>query len=152
MVPDARCLTSLAGLDNDQVETDRQPRQRCPVRQLAPIEQPVCGEAQTRPFPVVDGLLAKPEAPRCPPAHLHDDEIGRRTRVDRHEIELMAADMDVPGQDGPTGLEQSDEDQRFGGVTCLLCLGPCRDADRAFHGPMVTTLAALARIGGCTAR
>src|SRR6476469_4725302 len=98
------------------------------------------------PLPVIDALLCQTETARRPPAHFDDDERARRTRVDRHEIELMAPDMDVPGQDGPTGLDQPGEDQRFGGVTCLLSLRPGREADRTFHAPMVTMEAALARI------
>ena len=88
-------------LDHDQVEPDRQPRQVDAVGQHASIEQAVRRHPDVRPLAVVDGLLRQPEAPRRAPADLDDHERGRRTRVDRHEIELVAADMDVPGQDGP---------------------------------------------------
>ena len=44
---------------------------------------------------------ARPKPAGAPPADLDDDERRRRARVDRHEVELVAADMDVPGQDGP---------------------------------------------------
>src|SRR5206468_8137272 len=87
---------------------------------------------------------------RRPPAHFDDDERARRTRVDRHEIELVTPDMDVPGQDGPTGLEQSAEHQRFGGVTCLLSARPCRSGDRTFHADILTTRPAPSHIAVCT--
>ena len=64
-------------------------------------------------------------------------ERRRRTRVDRHEIELVATDMDVPGHDGPTGSQETDQDQRFGGVTCLLSSGPSRRDGRAIHTAMM---------------
>lgn len=90
---------------------------------------------------MIDGLLGKPERARLPPADLDDDECRRRTRVDRHEVELEAADMDVPGQNGPTRSHETDQDQRFGGVTCLLSSGPSRRDDRAIHAAMMATVA-----------
>ena len=117
VVPDPGLSSTLARFDDGEVEADRQPGQSHAVGQHAPVEQAVRGKAKTGPLAMIDRLLTETEAARCPPADFDDHEAGRRTRVDRHEIELMAADMDVPGQDAPTGLEQSDEDQRFGGVT-----------------------------------
>ena len=88
-----------------------------------------------RPLAVVDGLLRQPEAPRRSPADLDDHERGRRTRVDRHEIELVTADMDIPGRTVQPDAEKADQDQQFGGVTCLLGGGPGgAGAGRAFHG------------------
>jgi hypothetical protein len=151
MVADPRSRTGAdVWFHGHEVNPDGQSRRGASIGQTI-LDQPPDGRPKVTPLAMVECLLGEPEVTAAPPADLDDDEGRRRARVDRHEIELVATDMDVPGQDGPTGLEQSDEDQRFGGVTCLLCLGPCRDADRAFHGPMVTALAALARIGGCTA-
>jgi hypothetical protein len=50
---------------------------------------------------MVHGLLGQAERPAGPPADLHDDERARRARVDRHEVKLVATDMDVPGQHDP---------------------------------------------------
>jgi hypothetical protein len=146
VMPDPRLPSPFTGLNDDQIEPDRQPRYDGTAGQHAPIEQPVRREPDARALAVIHGLLAEAETARRPPTHFDDDERARRTRVDRHEIELVASDMDVPGQDGPTGLEQSTEDQRFGGVTCLLGLRPGRDPDRTFHGATVTVSSARTRI------
>ena len=151
VMPDPRLPSPFSGLHDDQVETDRQPRHDGTAGQHTPIKQAVRREPDARALAMIDGLLAEAETARRPPTHFDDDERARRTRVDRHEIELVASDMDVPGQDGPTGLEQSNEHQRFGGVTCLLGLRSSRDPDRAFHGAMVTRGPARTRIGACTA-
>jgi hypothetical protein len=142
MMPDPRVPSPFAWLDDHQIEPDREPGDRSPAGQDAQIEQPIRGQLHPRALAVIDRLLADPEAARRPPTHFHDDERARRTRVDRHEIELVATDMDVPGQDGPTSLQQPDDDERFGGVTCLLRQRPCRGGDRTFHADMVPNASA----------
>lgn len=126
MVTDPRLPSPVARLDHDEVEPEWQSRDGVAVRERAAIEQPVRRLSDSGSLAVIDRLLGKPEAARAPPADLDDDERGRWTRVDRHEIELMAADMDVPGQDGPTSLDQPVQDQRFGGITRQLGRGPGR--------------------------
>ena len=49
--------------------------------------------------------------------------VGRRRRrriAEQVEIELVATDMDVPGQDGPACFAQPSSDQILGGVTRQL--------------------------------
>ena len=60
---------------------------------------------------------ASPKSRRRAPADLDDHERRRRARVDRHEVELVATDMDVPGEDGPAGFAQPRADESLGGVT-----------------------------------
>jgi hypothetical protein len=78
---------------------------------------------------MVDGLLGQAETSARAPAHLDDDERGGRTRVDRHEIEFVATDMDVPGEDGPARRAEMIGNERFGGITHQLRPGP-RPSDR----------------------
>ena len=62
----------------------------------------------------------------------------RWTRVDRHEVDLMATDMDVPGQDRPANGRETVGDQRLGGIAGPLrraswsggSADPCRDRVR----------------------
>ena len=86
---------------------------------------------------MIDGLLGQPELAPGPPANLHDHQRGGRARVDRHEIELMTTDMDVPGQDGPTGVREPAGDQRFGGISRLLGRRPGRVVGSVRHAGIV---------------
>jgi hypothetical protein len=69
---------------------------------------------------VVDRLLRQSEVTTGAPADLDDHERLRWTRVDRHEVKLVATDMDVPGQDEPASLRETIRDRRLGGITRLL--------------------------------
>jgi hypothetical protein len=71
----------------------------------------------------VDRLLSQPERPTSSPADLDDDERHGRARVDRYEIDLVATDMDVPGEDRPASRDQPTGNQRLGGITRLLRRG-----------------------------
>jgi len=126
MMPDPRRI----GLHDDEIEPEAQPRQRTPVGKASRGDHRPGRVAHVTPLPEVDGLLREAERPRAPQPDLDDHELRRRrrARVDRHEIELVATDMDVPGQDGPTGVRQAGGDQRLGGITRLLCRGPLRVA------------------------
>ena len=93
---------------------------RLAVGERPAIEQAVGGGTDPRPLAMIDRLLGETVVAAAPPADLDDDQRRRRTRVDRHEIELVATDMDVPGQDGPTSFRQARCDQRLGAVTRQL--------------------------------
>ena len=86
---------------------------------------------------MVDRLFGESEITPRPPAHLHDHQGGRRARVDRHEIELVSADVDVPGKDRPAGVDQPLGDERLGGVARLLRRRPGSTDALASHGPIV---------------
>jgi hypothetical protein len=115
VVPDA-----IAGLDDHEIEAQGQPRHGRSIRQDAPIEQPVSSGPDANTFSTIDGLLGEAEVPTGPPADLDHYQRRGRTRIDRHEVELVTADMDVPGQDGPAGVRESRSDERLGGITGLL--------------------------------
>jgi hypothetical protein len=108
-------------LDDDDVESGRQRGQSSPVRQRPVGEHRPRGVADPPTLAVVDGFLRQAEASRGAEADLDDDESARRARVDRHEIELVATDMDVSGQDGPTLRRQAFCDEGLGAVA-----GPLR--------------------------
>jgi hypothetical protein len=141
----------VARLDDHEVEPDRQSRDGATVRQGPAIEQSVRRLPDTSPLSMIDRLLCEPEATRASPANLDDHEGRRWTRVDRHEIEFVTADMDVPGQDGPTGLDQSVQDQRLGGVTRQLGRGPVRIGRWHIHEDRLADDPHRARIGDFTA-
>ena len=86
---------------------------------------------------MVDRLLGQTESATRPPADLDHDERRGRTRVDRHEIEFVATDMDVPGQDGPTSFRESRRDELFGGITRLLGRRSRRVAGSIRHAGIV---------------
>ena len=107
------------------------------VRERAAVDEPVGRRPDPDALAMVDGLLGQAEVPIGAPADLHDHERGRWTRVDRHEVQLVATDMDVPGQDGPTGVRQTCRDQRLGGITRLLGRRPPRVVGSVRHGGIV---------------
>lgn len=134
MVADDRVPSPLTGLDDDNIETQWQ------VRHPASVEQGEGGLAQPRLFATIHGLLRQAEVAPSAPPDFHDHEHGWRAWVGRHEIEFVATDMDVPGQDGPASVDESGGDQRFGGVTRLLCGSPTgieswRIVHGSHHGP-----------------
>ncbi len=124
-----------AGLDCDEVEPKRQARHGRAVGKRAHIHQPVRPSPKAAALAVVDGLLRETEIAACAPTDLDDHQLAGRTRVDRHEIEFEAADMDIPGQDGPAESDDAFQDQRFGGITRLLGRGPRRSGGRAIQAP-----------------
>ena len=132
MVPDP-----VAGLHDHQVESQRQMWDRLTVRKRTAIEQAVGGGPDPRPLPVVDRFLGQAERTSGPPADLDHHERPGRTRVDRHEVELVATDMDVPGQDGPTGVRETHRDDRLGGIARLLGRRSRRSAGLVRHGGSV---------------
>jgi hypothetical protein len=106
----------VARLHDDQIEPQRQVRQQRTVGQRATLEKAVRRRADARALPVVDGLFGQAEVTTGPPADLDGDQLARRSRVDRHEIQLVTADVDVPRQDRPASRYQPLGDQRLRGV------------------------------------
>jgi hypothetical protein len=119
MVPDP-----VARLHYDQIEPKRQMRQRRTVRQGATLEESEGRRPDPRPLAVIDGLLGQAEVSASAPANLDGNERGRRPRIDGHDVQLVAADADVPGQDRPTGRGQSVGDELFGSIPRSLGIGP----------------------------
>jgi hypothetical protein len=109
----------LARFDDDEVHAHRQPRDGRAARKPI-LEQPAQRGAKVAALAVVERLFWEPEVAPPTPADLDDHEHRRRARVDRHEVELVATDMDVPGEDGPARFHQPIGDQSFGGITRLL--------------------------------
>jgi hypothetical protein len=95
-----------AGLHDDQVEADREWRQRRAIRQAAGLAKRECRTVQARPLATVDGFLGQPEVTPRPPPHLDHDERRRWTRVYRQQVDLRAADAKLSRQDAPTGGDQ----------------------------------------------
>ena len=111
-------------LDDHEVESRWERRQHLSVRERARGEHRPGGVAEVAPFPEVDGLLSQPERARPAGPDLDDHEARRRARVDRNQIELVATDMDVPGEDDPAFLGEPFRDEGLGVVAGPLRRGP----------------------------
>ncbi len=120
MVPHPRLPSPDTRLDDDEVESQRQPWNRTAIWRHATIQQAVGGSPHPHALAMIDGLLRQAEVADPAPANLDDHQRRRRPRVDRYEIELVTTDMDVPGQDGPAGFRETRGDEPFGGITRLL--------------------------------
>ena len=86
---------------------------------------------------MVDRLLGEAEVPAGPPADLDDHQRRGRTGVDRDEVELVATDVDVPGQDGPTQVPETRSDECLGGIAGPLCCRSRRIAGSVRHPGIV---------------
>ena len=138
--PKVRTCGGARRFHGEQVDPDRQPRDRPAVGQPV-LEQPADGRPQVRSLAMVEGLLGEAEVPTAAPADFDHDQARRRTRVDRHEIELVATDMDVPGQDCPALLAQPSGDQLLGGVTRQLSGRSSGGGTPTVHRPMIADVA-----------
>jgi hypothetical protein len=116
MVPHPRLPSPDPRLDDNEIETQRQPWNGTAIWRHATIQQAVGGSPHPHALSVIDGLLRQAEVAVGAPANLHDDEGARRSRVNAYEIQFEAADADVSGQDRPARGDQSVGDLRLRGV------------------------------------
>jgi hypothetical protein len=135
------------GLDDHEIEPQWESRNGGTIRKSPTIEEAKRRRPHPRPFAVIDGLLGQAVSAAGAPTHLDDDQRGRRTRVDRHEIEFVATDMDVPGQDGPTQVPETRSDECLGGIAGPLCCRSRRIAGSVRHPGIVAVGAYPPRIG-----
>src|SRR5262249_32051684 len=103
--------------------------------------------SNTDTFAMVDGLLGQTEVALRPPANLDHDEGGWRTRVDRDEVDLIPADVDVPAQDRPARTLEAFGDERLRGIARPLGLGPGPSVGAIRHGSILTSRPYVARTG-----
>lgn len=136
--------TGWIRLDHDDVEAKAELRERAAVRQRPGRDDRPGGVAEVTALAEVDRLLGQPERPARPEANLDEHQARRRARVDRHEIELVATDMDVPGQDRPAGLGQPLRDEGLGIVAGSLGPRAAPSHRLAIHGAIVAGGAYLA--------
>jgi hypothetical protein len=106
-----------AGLDGDQVETDREASLVVRWRGLEPAEG---GSVEPSPLGVVDRLLRQSEAAACSPANLDEHERARWSRIDGNQVDLGPAHADLASEDLPANRRQAIGDQGLGGVTQAL--------------------------------
>ena len=117
--------SNRSGSRGSGAPSGRTPRSRQPVRRR-PDARCACGGRRSPQA----GRSRRPAAP----ADLDDHERRGRTRVDRHEIELVATDMDVPGQDRSSRPRPDERATSvFGGITRLLGRRPRRVAGSVRH-------------------
>jgi len=139
MMPDPRPRVAERRLHGDEVEPHRKVRECEATRQHSALEQRERGGPQPPALAMVDRLLGEAVVPPNPPADLDEHQFARRARVDRHEIKLVATDMDVPGQDGPAVVDQLIGNQRFGGITRLLGRRPRTSWRPTVHAAIIAT-------------
>jgi hypothetical protein len=65
---------------------------------------------------LVEALLLGPEARRSAAADLDHDDHRRRAGIESHDVELVAADTDLPGEDDPSLATQLVSGHGLGGV------------------------------------
>jgi len=95
----------VPGLDHDQVDPQRMRRQ--PHAAGQPVsEQSPDRRAEMRALPMVQALLGHAEVAPPAPADLDDDQLGRRPGIDRDDVQLAAADVNVAGEEPPAGGQQ----------------------------------------------
>jgi hypothetical protein len=109
--------------EHDEVEAERESRERLAAGQRPAIEQAVRAGADPRPFPMVHRFLGQPEVAGPAPANLDHDERGWRAGIHRDEVELEATHPHVPPEDLPPGGFQPARDLILGGVTASLSIG-----------------------------
>lgn len=114
--------------DRDQVDADGQRRQRRPIRKDAGSQQPGDRSAQMASLAPVERLLRQAEPAIPAPAHLDHHERRRRSRIDRHEVELAAAHADPTPEDRPAVSRERTTHGGFGVVA-----GPLLRRPRAGH-------------------
>jgi hypothetical protein len=83
---------AVAGFHDDEVKAEWERRQRRPVRECTSVSEREAGTVQTGALAPIDGLLRQAIVAASAPANLDDDEGGWRPRIDRHQVELRAAD------------------------------------------------------------
>ncbi len=130
MVPD-RTPTVGSIVDGDQVHAEGSPGQPRPVRQAGPRSQDTDDPAQRQSLPVIQRLLRKPEVPATSTPDLDHDERSWRAGIQRQQINLVAPQPEVSGEDGPAGRDQPIRDELLSRITDLL---RHRRADPV-HGP-----------------
>jgi hypothetical protein len=107
-------VSPRARLDHHEVEPERK------VRRICCLKPAPGGLPQPGPLAPVDRLLREPEVTARSPAHLDNHEGARRPRVDRDQVKLRPADVDLPSQDRPAGVRQRPRNPGLGGVPGAL--------------------------------
>jgi hypothetical protein len=117
VVPDSGLSARLdSRLNEHEIEPQREVWQRPAVRKPAAVEQPESGLPHPAPLPPVERFLRQPEfAPRAP-ADLDGHEGPARARVDGDDVQLVTADVEVPGEDRPAEGLEAGGDQSLGGI------------------------------------
>ena len=108
---------AVAGLDNDQVEAQREPGEMGAARQVADLAEREARAVHARSLSPVDGVLRQSEVTAGTPAHLDDDQRSWRPRVDGDDVQLGSPHSDMRRQDLPAEPFQMARDHRLGRIT-----------------------------------
>lgn len=130
VVSNAQWPAARGRFDHHEVEPEWEMRDRRAIRKDSTIEQSVRGRSNADPLAVIDGLLGQAEITTASPAHLDDHERRGRPRIHGHQVELMAADVEVPTEDGPARFGEPCGDHLLRRVSRTLCRSARRSASR----------------------
>ena len=92
---------ATSGFDHDEVEPERQSRQRAAVGQSTAIDQGECRRSQPGKLPPIDGLFREAVVAARAPADL-DDHEGGLCKINADEVELRPPDSHLAAEDAPT--------------------------------------------------
>ena len=99
---------ATAGFDHDEVEPKRKVRERPSVGQDTEITERERRLMESGALASVDGLLGEAEVAAGAPANLDQGQTGRRTGIDRQQVDLGAADAELPGEAGAAAIAEAE--------------------------------------------
>ena len=120
MVPDHRRPAAPPWFGDDEIESDRQSRERRPILR-EPAERRLM---DPRSLPMVDGLLREPEVAPATPADLDHHQLTGRAGIHRHDVQLRPSDPKLPSEDCPAGGLEARDDGTLRSIAESLDRGP----------------------------
>jgi hypothetical protein len=108
---------TLRRLDDDEIESDRQTWQPCPIGKATTVEQPADRRPEPTPLAEVECLLGQTEVAARPPPDLDHNEVARRTGIDREDVDLPAPDVHIPTENMPAGELQRTRGESLGAIS-----------------------------------
>lgn len=107
-------------LDDDEVDPQRSRRQWSSIGQGADLHEPAEGRAQVGTLAPIEGVLGQAEIAPDPPTDLDHDDSPGWSRVERHDVDLLATKSQVAGQDRPAECAEVVGHERLGGIAGAL--------------------------------
>ncbi|HEX9045257.1 MAG TPA: hypothetical protein VF802_09540 [Candidatus Limnocylindrales bacterium] len=122
-------------LGDDEIDGGIRAGEGSPIGKSADREEAQQPGADVVAFSTVECLFGQAELAARSPANLDGDQPARRPRVESHDVELVAADADLPREEGPSEAFEMGGHECFGRVATGLLEGRrVRRGSRARHG------------------
>ena len=94
-------------LDDDEVDARRQSGHLTTIGESAVPDEPRDGASQAKLLAPVERFLGDTEVAAGTPPNLDDDELAGWARVDGDQIQLVASNTQLPGEDDPACPNES---------------------------------------------